>query len=103
MENKDRKFWRDKIAGFLKGKAIALAVKWIGTKAAWLITGPWGWVVNILLTFLWNQFGGPAIRWVIRKGALKVDLAQGRIRIKKINKAKEDEDDETYWDTMSDI
>ena len=102
-EQKDRKFWRDKIDEFFKSRAMKLALAFISAKASWLVAGPMGWLTNIILSHLWNALASKALKWAMRKGALVVDKRQGKIRIKKINKAKDENNDDDYWDTISDI
>lgn len=82
---------------------MKVALAFIAAKAGWLLYGPLGWATNMVLAKLWDVFAGKAIRWAMRKGALVVDIRTGKIRIKKINKAKDESDNDTYWDTISDI
>lgn len=98
-----RKLIRDKISAIIRGRVVSLAISFIATKVAWLATGPWGWVLNIVLSAVWNLVGDKMVRWAVRKGGLVLDKTQGKIRINKINKAKQDEDIDEYVDTISNI
>jgi hypothetical protein len=101
--DQSRKFWRDKIAQFLKSRAVNSALDFIRKKAIWAVTGNVGWITTLVINKLWNRFGDPLVRYLIRKEALGVDIAKGKIRISKIGVAKDENDSEKYWDTISDI
>ena len=98
-----RKVIRDKVTNFLKSKVMKLILDFIALKAAWLLSGPIGWITNLVLTLLWNRFGRAAANWLMRKGVLGVDMTHGKIKIYKIDKAKDENDANTYWDTISGI
>jgi len=92
---------RKAIEEFFKGAAIKAALSFIGSKVAWMVTGPWGWIANLVLTKLWNAWGRGAVNWATRKGLLFYDTQQGKIQYKKIEKAIQSGNDDDYWDAMS--
>lgn len=86
---KNEKFWRDYVTNFFKSAAVNAALKFIRTKIGWALTGPWGWLAELVLGKLWDKFGAPAVRWAQRKGLLGVDKVTGKIKVKKVKDAKE--------------
>lgn len=65
--------------------------------------GPIKWITEKFIEYIWDKSGDKAVRFVLRKGWLIYDVADGHFKIKKVNKAKDENDDSTYWDTISDI
>lgn len=86
---------------FFKGAAIKAALKaLLGSATA---GGIKGWIIKYVVTELFEEVAEPLIKLSIRKGLLVHDKIEGKIKIKKINKAKDENDADTYWDTISDI
>lgn len=100
---KDRKYWRDKANNFIKNGAVDTALVFLSKGWSAVASGPVGWMAERILEYVWDKTAGKMVRLGLRKGWLVVDLASGAIKIKKINKAKDENNSDDYWDTISDI
>ena len=100
---KNRKYYRDKVSKFIKTGVVNAALVYIGGIWTKAVGGPIGWIVERLLEYVWDKTGDKLIRFLVRKTYLGVDKASGKIRIRKINKAKNENNDTDYWNTISDI
>jgi len=92
---------RDKLVEHLKGKAVRLALKKILGAAA--MGGFKGWLVKFIVTELFEEVAEPLIKLAVRKGFLLYDKAEGAIKIKKLNEAKEDGNEEDYRTTIGSV
>jgi hypothetical protein len=86
---------------FLKGSAVKYALKkLLGTAA---MGGFKGWLVRYIVTELFEEIAEPVIRYLIRKGALAYDQAEGKIKIIKLERAKASKNEADYDSTIDDI
>jgi len=100
---KDRKYYRDKVSGLIKTGVVNSALVYVGGIWTKFAGGPIGWIAEKLLEYVWDKTGDKFIRFLVRKSYLGVDLKTGQIRIKKINKAKIEGDEQEYWRNIGDI
>lgn len=98
-----RKQWRDWTSDLIKKGAVDSLLLLLSKGWSFINVGPVNWVAEKIIEYVWDKTGDKLIRMILRKGWLAYDLHQGRFKIKKINKAKENEDSNDYWDTISDI
>jgi len=61
------------------------------------------WLIKFIATELFEHVAEPVIRLAIRKGQLIYDKTDGNLKLKKIREAKDEDDTDTYWDTIGDI
>ena len=97
-------FWkriRDVLLEQLKGAAVKAALKKLLGSAT--MGGFQAWVIKFIVTELFEEVAEPLIKLTFRKGMLIYDKADGRMKLKKIRKSKDENDADTYWDTISDI
>ena len=104
MNSSPYKNWllvRDKLVEQLKDRAVKLALKKI---LGSVMTGGFkGWIVKFIAEYLFEEIGEPIIKLSIRKGFLVVDKISGNITVKKIDRAKEEENEEDYADNIGDV
>lgn len=101
MSKETWRFVRDKIVEHLKGKAVKLALrKLLGSPLA---VGFKGWLVSFVAEELFEEVAEPLIKFVVRKGFLIYDKVDGKLKVKKIKKAKEGQDEETYISTIGNV
>lgn len=95
------KAFKKALIDFLKGSAIKFALKKILGTAA--MGGVKGWLIKLIVTELFEEIGEPVVNYLIRKGALAYDKAEGKIKIKKLERAKESNNEADYNSTIDDI
>lgn len=101
-KKKDRlETFKKALIDFLKGSAVKFALKKILGTAA--MGGVKGWLVKLIVTELFEEIGEPVIKYLIRKGALAYDKVEGKIKIKKLEAAKEEGNEDGYNRTIDDI
>ena len=88
---------------FLKGSAVKYAVKKLLGTSTGIIGGVKGWLIKYAITELFEEVVEPVIKLAIRKGLLVYDKVDGKIKLKKLEKAKEENDEATYNSTIDDI
>ncbi len=94
------KLWKI-IVDQLKGKFVTLALKkFLGSGAA---LGIKGWIVQYIATHLFEEVAVPFLDYIYRKGWLLYDREQGKIKYKKLVKAKERNDEDTYNDVIDSV
>ena len=92
---------KNQLIDILKGKFVKAALKKVlGSAAAGGFTG---WLVKYIAIELFEEVFEPLIRYGIRKGLLVVDKIDGNIKAKKIEKAKDDNDEDAYRNTIGDV
>jgi hypothetical protein len=85
----------------LKGRFIKLALKkLLGSGAA---LGFKGWLITFIATELFEELAVPFLNYLKRKGMLVYDRTQGRIKVKKLEKAKEENNEDRYDDIVDSI
>jgi len=98
MRNKGFNTFKDYIVKILRGEAIKLALKKIlGSAAA---GGFKAWLIKIIVKEFYDEIGEPLIRAGINRVGYTYDKIEGKVLIKKLDKA----DNETDYDnTIDDI
>jgi hypothetical protein len=87
----------------LKTEFVEYFTKKLILKLGWSMSGFQGWLAKLIVENAYEYVAKPVAMLLIRKGYLIYDKATGTFRLKKIKKAKEDGDAETFWDTISNI
>jgi len=82
--------------------AIKQALLWLARKAAFLTTGPFSWLTEIIINQIWDAFGDKVVRWAFRKGVLVYDKTDGYIKAVKIKKSR-GKRDSSYDSSVDDI
>lgn len=95
------KDFQKNLIAFLKGSAVKLAIKKILGTAA--VGGIKGWIIKIIVTELFEEVAEPLIKLALRKGFLVYDKIDGSIKIKKLKKAKAENNETSYNSTIDDI
>ena len=95
------KDFQKNLIAFLKGSAVKLAIKKILGTAA--VGGIKGWIIKIIVTELFEEVAEPLIKLALRKGFLAYDKIDGSIKIKKLEKAKAENNETSYNSTIDDI
>jgi hypothetical protein len=89
------------IISHLKGAAVKAALKKVlGSSSA---GGFRGWLVKFITVELFDELAAPVIKFSIRKGFLIYDKIDGSFKLKKINKAKDENNTNDYWDNIGSI
>lgn len=92
---------RDRLVEHFKDKAVKFALKKLLGSA--MAGGFKGWLVKFIAEYLFEEIAEPVIKLAIRKGFLVVDKISGHITVKKINKAKENNDEDSYVDSIGSV
>ena len=86
------------LINFLKEKTVKLALKkLLGSAAA---GGFKAWLVKFVIIELFEEVAEPLLRLAVRKGLLIYDKIDGNIKVKKIEEAKDDNDEDAYTSTI---
>ena len=89
------------LIGKLKGAFVKKALKKIFGS---VIKGGFKvWLVTFILEELYENVAEPLIRLAARKGLLIYDKIDGKIKIKKMNKALKEGDEDTYNDILDNV
>lgn len=92
---------RDYLLGLLKKlvtKKIFITIFGIANPA-----GIWAWVVGKGASLAWDYFVEPFILWGIRRGFFVYDVQAGKAKLKRIEKAKREGNEEDYNRNMDDV
>ena len=85
----------------LKAKVVRVTLaKLLGSAAA---KGFRGWLINIIITELFDEVVEPILNYAIRKGMLVADKLSGRVTVRKIKRAKENDKEDDYTTSISDV
>lgn len=101
MEQTKGQAFKKYLIDFLKGSAIKFALRKILGSA--VMGGFKAWLVKFVVTELFEHVAQPIILLSLRKGLLFYDKQKGKIQVKKIAKAKEEGDEQTYDSTIDDV
>lgn len=93
------KVFKEALINFLKGAAVKAALKKILGSAA--VGGFRAWLIRYIVIELFEEVAQPLIEFLLRKGALVYDKTEGKIRLKKLEMAKV-ENNETDYNTSVD-
>ena len=92
------KLIKEQLIKFLKTKAVKAALKkLLGSAAAGGIAG---FLVTYIVEHLFTEVAIPVINYMYRKGMLIYDKADGKLKVKKYERAKEEGDLDTYLSTI---
>lgn len=83
-----REWVRDYISDLVTKGVVKTVLAWIAKKAAFMTTGPLGWLTSLIIEQIWDYFGDKMVRWAVRKGALFIDKVDGNIKAVKIKNAR---------------
>lgn len=61
------------------------------------------WLARIILEYGFDKLLVPVINFLIRKGALVYDVTEGKIKIKKLNEAREDGNTQDYNEAIDNV
>lgn len=85
----------------LKGAGVKLALKkLLGTAA---MGGFKAWIVKFIAEELIEEIGIPVANWILQKGGQVIYRSQGKIFVKRIDDARENNDSEAYDDVIDDV
>ena len=89
------------IVDYLKSAAIKAALlKFLGSTVA----GGWkAWLVKFIVTELFEEVAEPIIRLGLRKMGYVYNRIEGEIELKKLERAKEEGDEQSYNDVIDDL
>lgn len=86
---------------FLKDRLVKQALKSIlGSAAA---GGIKGFIIKYIATELFEEVGEPLFKFLKRNGFLVIDKIEGEIKIRKIDRAEVDKNEEAYINSISSI
>ena len=93
--------FRTILYNYLKGAAVKAALlKFLGSAVA----GGWkAWVIKFLVKEAMEEVIIPLLNYMQREALFGYDIINGKLKVKRIDKAKEEGDEETYWDTIGSI
>ena len=90
-----RKSARDKISKLIEDGALDIVLV--------NFSGILGWIVKPIAKRLYRLSGDKIIRWGLREGMWLYDTGKGAYQFKKMEKAKDENDSDTFWDVASGI
>lgn len=85
----------------LKGAAVKAALKKLLGSA--VIGGPKAWIIKYIVTELFEEIGEPLIKAAFIKMGYYYDRVEGKIIVKKIHDAREDNDADAYDNATDDV
>jgi spore maturation protein SpmB len=86
---------------FIKGEAIKLALrKILGSSTA---SGLRAWIIKFIASELYEELFKPILLYGIRKKMLIIDKSTGALIVNRVQRAKDEGDETSYTDTISDI
>lgn len=89
------------LINFLKGSAVKFALKkFLGSAAA---GGFKAWLIKLIVTELFEEIAEPLLKLALRKGHFIYDKIDGEIKLKKIERAKNEEDEDAYTRNIGDV
>jgi hypothetical protein len=98
------KFWsrvKPALLKFLKTELTKKALaKILGSSVA---GGFYGWAISYLVSLGVEKVLEPSIEFLVRKGLLFTDKETGKIAFKKLEKAKDENDEDTYTNIIIDV
>ena len=95
------KIFKSILINFLRDAIVKLALKkLLGNVMA---GGFKAWIIKYIALELFDEVLEPLLRLAIRKGMLGVDKIDGAIKVKKITRAKYEDDEATYRNTIGDV
>lgn len=85
---------------YLKSAAVKAALlKFLGSA----VSGGWkAWIIKFIVAELFEEIAEPIIKASFRQVGYAYDRVDGEIKVKKLNKAREDDDKETYNSIVDD-
>lgn len=92
---------RDKTVEHFKKEWVKIALKKVLDSA--VAGGIRGWIIKFIAEYMFEKIAQPVIEVALRKGFLIYDKSAGKIKIKKINQAKEDGNEDDYLDHISSV
>ena len=101
MNPTTRRKIRDTILEHLKGKAVKLALKkLLGSAAA---GGFKAWLIKLIVSELYDEVGEPVIEFGLRKVGVVYRKIDGKIKVTRLDRARENQDADAYDATIRDI
>lgn len=104
MKSQISNFWdrlKPVLLNLLKKELTKKAlIKILGSSVA---GGIYGWVIAFLVEQGMERIIEPSIEFLVRKGLLYVDQTSGKIAIKRLEKAKNENDEDTYTNIIIDV
>lgn len=85
----------------LKGQAVKLALKKLLGSA--MVGGPKAWLIKFIVTELFEEVAEPLIRYALNQVGYYYDKIDGEVKIKKLNRARENNNEQDYNATIDDI
>jgi len=61
------------------------------------------WLIKVIVHKFFDDLVEPIVNTAVRKGLLLYDKAEGKIRVNNIEKAKEEGNESSYIDNISDV
>lgn len=68
-----------------------------------MVGGVKAWVVKFIVTELFDHVAEPVIEYAIRKGHLFVDKREGKMKLSKIERAKDENNADDYWSSIGSV
>lgn len=85
----------------LKGRLVKAALKkFLGSGAA---LGFKGWLITFIATELFESLAVPLLNYLKRKGMLFYDRTQGKIKVRRLEQAKEEGNEDNYNDIVDSL
>ena len=92
---------KDALINFLKGQAVKLALKkFLGSAVA---GGFKAWLVKFIVKELYDEIAEPLIKMGINHVGYIYDKQKGKIQVKLIERAKDENNHEDYRNTVNDV
>lgn len=99
-----KSFWatfKDYLIKFLRGEAVKLALKkLLGSAAA---GGFKAWLVTFVVKELYDEVAEPIIKLAFRKSGYVYNKIDGKIKIKKLREARNENDEDAYDNIVTDV
>lgn len=95
------KIIKDQLIKFLKTKAVKAALKrLLGSATA---GGFYGFIITYIVENLFEQLAEPIINLAYRKGMLFYDRREGKLKVGRYERAKEEGDEDEYTSNIGSV
>lgn len=101
---KEDNFWKwlgDYLLAIFKKESVKLLFSKLFKTAS--MSGLRLWLVKFVVNAAWNFIGEPIAKYAIRKGLLFYDKVDGHVKVRKLQRARDENNQEDYDNARDDI
>jgi hypothetical protein len=96
-------YFKTTVTEMLKSAVVKAALSKLLVHGLIRVGGFKEWLVGTIIKYAFDELAVPLINYSIRKGMLVVDTQKGKVLLKNIERAKDENNIEDYLRNMSDV